>query len=54
MIDGAGPDNLFIPEFLILLPVDFQINSLWEFTVTEGYLHVQTMMDYTFSLEEEE
>ena len=54
MIDGAGPDNLFIPEFLILLPVDFQINSLWEFTVTEGYLHVQTMMDYNFSLEDEE
>jgi len=54
MIDGAGPDNLFIPEFVILVEEDFQINKLWTFTVTEGYLRVQAIVDYTFSLEEEE
>ena len=54
MIDGAGGNKQFIPEFLILVPEDFQINSLWEFTVTEGYLRVQAIIDYTFSLEDEE
>jgi hypothetical protein len=54
MIDGAGPDNLFIPEFVILVPEDFQVNKLWTFTVTEGYLHVQAIVDYNFSLEDEE
>jgi hypothetical protein len=54
MIDGAGLDNLFIPEFLILVEEDFQINKLWTLTVTEGYLRVQAIVDYTFSLEEEE
>lgn len=54
MIDGAGVDEQFVPEFLILVPVEFQVNNLWQLTVTQGYLHVQAMMDYTFSLEEEE
>jgi len=54
MIDGAGPDNLFIPEFVVLVEQDFQINKLWTLTVTEGYLLVQAIVDYTFSLEDEE
>jgi hypothetical protein len=54
MIDGAGGNKQFIPEFLVMVPVDFQINKLWTFTVTEGYLRVQAIMDYTFSLEDEE
>jgi len=54
MIDGAGPDNLFIPEFVIIVPQDFQINKLWTFTVTEGYLRVQAVIDYNFSLDDEE
>jgi len=54
MIDGAGPDNLFIPEFLILVEEDFQVNKLWTLNVTDGYLRVQAIVDYTFSLEDEE
>jgi hypothetical protein len=54
MIDGAGPDDLFIPEFLIFLPENFQINNLWEFRVSKGYLRVQAVIDYSFSLEDEE
>lgn len=54
MIDGAGPDNLFIPEFLILVEQDFQINKEWKLNVTDGYLHVQAIVDYTFSIEDEE
>ena len=54
MIDGAGLDNLFIPEFVILLEKDFQLNKQWTFTATQGYLRIQAIMDYTFSLEEEE
>ena len=54
MIDGAGPNNLFIPEFLILVEKDFQINKTWKLNVTDGYLHVQAIVDYTFSLEDEE
>jgi hypothetical protein len=54
MIDGAGLDNLFIPEFLILVEEDFQINKLWTLDVTDGYLRVQAIVDYTFSLEDEE
>jgi hypothetical protein len=54
MIDGAGPDHLFIPEFLVLVPESFQINSLCQITVTEGYLHVRANVDYSFSLEDEE
>jgi hypothetical protein len=44
----------FVPEFLVLLEDDFQINSLWEITVTRGYLHVQAVFDYNFSLEDDE
>ncbi|UCF99927.1 MAG: hypothetical protein JSV89_10420 [Spirochaetaceae bacterium] len=54
MIDGAGGNKQFIPEFLILVPEDFQINSLWELRVSEGYLRVQAVVDYNFSLEDEE
>jgi len=54
MIDGAGLDNLFIPEFLIRVENNFQINKLWTLNVTDGYLRVQAIVDYTFSLEDEE
>jgi hypothetical protein len=54
MIDGVGGNKQFIPEFLIMVPEDLQINSLCELDVTEGYLHIQAVLDYTFSLEEEE
>jgi hypothetical protein len=54
MIDGVGGSKQFIPEFLIMVPEDFQLNNPCKLDVTEGYLHIQAVLDYTFSLEEEE
>jgi len=54
LIDGAGANGEFIPEFLIVLPEEFQINSIWEFSITEGWLRVQANVDYSFSLADDE
>ena len=37
-----------------MVPQDFQLNNPCKLDVTEGYLHIQAVLDYTFSLEEEE
>jgi hypothetical protein len=51
LIDGVG--GQFIPELLILLPEDFQLNSVWEFGISEGYLRVEVNLDYEVALEDE-